>query len=355
MSRPTHPHTPPPCELRPCVFVCVRLSQRRYGIGAGGQASPGPAMYSIPQRSDLSFGGRIRSANALLQKQETAQRRVLAVAEDPRTDIARGLRTLRQRAMSAASNRSRRRSLSAASSEAGGGEEEEGEADGEEDWGLAFTSPFRGKPPPSPFRLPMARPTSAPVSPSKLAVGKSLGRSGSKVAATAATRNNGGGTGSGAGVRRHRRPASAQLSPARSRLLSYQAQDTPGGGSLVRRRPASSTARKSPIMPVSPGGETGARDDDDDDDDDDSDELAAYYEDDFDGVDDDDDDDGGGDVDEAGRAEIMERPTPQASPVPKQPPKKSRRQRLAEANALAQAAALKAQTLADKARDLAKL
>ena len=75
--------------------------QRRYGIGVGGQASPGPAHYGISQRSDRCFGGRIRSANRVLQQQEEKQRKVLLVEGDAGKDIRRGIALLRERAQTA--------------------------------------------------------------------------------------------------------------------------------------------------------------------------------------------------------------------------------------------------------------
>jgi hypothetical protein len=128
--------------------------QRRYGIGVGGQASPGPAHYGIPQRSDRCFGGRIRSANRVLQQQEESQRKVLLVEGDTGKDIRRGIALLRERAQSA----SRFKSTPATA---------------------AASSPVRSVsahlkkivPLASPFRLKrMHRPSSAPLSPGKRAV-----------------------------------------------------------------------------------------------------------------------------------------------------------------------------------------
>ena len=74
--------------------------QRRYGIGIGGQESPGPAKYGVHQRSDMSFGGRIRSANCILQDQEERQRRLLLVKGDIRKDNAEQISLLQKRAQS---------------------------------------------------------------------------------------------------------------------------------------------------------------------------------------------------------------------------------------------------------------
>ena len=79
--------------------------QRRFGVGVGGQDSPGPA-YALPKRSEMSFGGSLRSSNVMVQQQEERQRRQIALGEDPRMEIRSGLSTIKKRAQSASPLRS---------------------------------------------------------------------------------------------------------------------------------------------------------------------------------------------------------------------------------------------------------
>ena len=120
--------------------------QRRYGIGIGGQASPGPAHYGIPQRSERCFGGRIKSANRILQNQEENQRRIMLLDGDKGKDIRKGVELIRKRAQRSSQNEPK--SLQNASS--------------------ARSLSAHHKKMVSPFRLKkMPRPSSAPLSPGK--------------------------------------------------------------------------------------------------------------------------------------------------------------------------------------------
>ena len=84
------------CSLRGDLLTY----QRRFGIGVGGEDSPGPA-YALSKRGSMSFGGNITSSNVMIQQQEYYGRKQNELGDDPKVQIKNGLQIIKKRAQSA--------------------------------------------------------------------------------------------------------------------------------------------------------------------------------------------------------------------------------------------------------------
>ena len=79
--------------------------QRRFGIGVGGQDSPGPAYAALSNRNILKFGNRLKSSNSIIRLQEEQARKYNEYnsksSEDPDQIIQKKISKIRKRAQSA--------------------------------------------------------------------------------------------------------------------------------------------------------------------------------------------------------------------------------------------------------------
>ena len=89
--------------------------QRRWGIGVGGDASPGPAMYAVPAKGVISLSGSY-SSNAVIQAQERKRlKRLLAGTGRNTEEVEERIRIVRNRVSSANDNTPNLKDLSSTS------------------------------------------------------------------------------------------------------------------------------------------------------------------------------------------------------------------------------------------------